>query len=262
MAVIRNRTQQQYTNVANSIFRNKELSLRDRGLLTTLLSLPDNWRFSVMGLAEILKKDGKHSISAGLASLEEQGYLVRRQVKSKDGKFCGYKWEIFEEPQMKVPITDFRETDNPITEKLSAENQPQSNTNKVITKELNTNRSSEEETYRNKWQYQSAVKQTSGKVAEGTYYEIGKYGRMRREYLKNHRRREYIKLLKDGRLNEYLHEDDTQCYEREELLVEQMKVRVGITEELKNADQMKWVGLMNNMKSSAEEIVLKELVYV
>ena len=59
MAIIRNRTQQQYTNVANSIFRNKELSLRDRGLLTTLLSLPDNWRFSVMGLAEILKKDGK-----------------------------------------------------------------------------------------------------------------------------------------------------------------------------------------------------------
>ena len=134
MAIIRNRTQQQYTNVANSIFRNKELSLRDRGLLTTLLSLPDNWRFSVMGLAEILKKDGKHSISAGLASLEEQGYLVRRQVKSKDGKFCGYEWEIFEEPQMEVPITDFRETDNPITEKLLAENQPQSNTNKVITK--------------------------------------------------------------------------------------------------------------------------------
>ena len=52
MAVIRNRTQQQYTNVANSIFRNKELSLRDRGLLTTLLSLPDNWRFSVMGCVE------------------------------------------------------------------------------------------------------------------------------------------------------------------------------------------------------------------
>lgn len=174
MAIIRNRTQQQYTNVANSIFRNKELSLRDRGLLTTLLSLPDNWRFSVTGLAEILKKDGKHSISAGLASLEKQGYLVRRQVKSKDGKFCGYEWEIFEEPQMKVPITDFRETDNPLTEKLSAENQPQSNTNKVITKELNTNRSSEEEMYRNKWQYQSAVKQTSGKVAEIVFEELMK----------------------------------------------------------------------------------------
>ena len=65
-----------------------------------------------------------------------------------------------------------------------------------------------------------------------------------------------------GRLNEHLHEIDTQCYEREELLVEQMKAGAGITEELKAADQMKWVGLMNNVRSSAEEIVLKEMIYV
>ena len=75
-------------------------------------------------------------------------------------------------------------------------------------------------------------------------------------------RREYIKLLMDGRLNEYLHEVDVQCYERLEFLVEQMKAGAGITEELKATDQMKWVGLMNNVRSSAEEIVLKELIYV
>ena len=75
-------------------------------------------------------------------------------------------------------------------------------------------------------------------------------------------RREYIKLLMDGRLNEHLHEVDIQCYERVELLVEQMKAGAGITEELKATDQMKWVGLMNNVRSSAEEIVLKELIYV
>lgn len=73
---------------------------------------------------------------------------------------------------------------------------------------------------------------------------------------------EYIKLLMDGRLNEYLYEVDTQCYERVELLVEQMKAGAGITEELKATDQMKWVGLMNNVRSSAEEIVVKELIYV
>lgn len=72
----------------------------------------------------------------------------------------------------------------------------------------------------------------------------------------------YIKLLMDGRLNEYLYEVDTQCYERVELLVEQMKAGAGITEELKATDQMKWVGLMNNVRSSAEEIVVKELIYV
>lgn len=72
----------------------------------------------------------------------------------------------------------------------------------------------------------------------------------------------HIKLLMDGRLNEYLYKVDTQCYERMELLVEQMKAGAGITEELKATDQMKWVGLMNNLRSSAEEIVLKELIYV
>lgn len=77
-------------------------------------------------------------------------------------------------------------------------------------------------------------------MPEGTHYEIGKYGRMRCEYL---------------------HEIDIQCYERLELLVEQMKAGTGITEELKATDQMKWVGLMNNVRSSAEEIVLKELIY-
>lgn len=99
-------------------------------------------------------------------------------------------------------------------------------------------------------------------LPEGTHYEIGKYGRMRWEYLKKHQRGGYIKLLMDGRLNEYLHEVDTQCYERLELLVEQMKAGAGIAEELKATDQMKWVGLMNNVRISAEGIVLKELIYV
>lgn len=99
-------------------------------------------------------------------------------------------------------------------------------------------------------------------LPEDTHYEIGKYGRMRWEYLTNHSRGQYIRLLMDGRLNEHLHEVDTQCYERVDLLVEQMKARAGIMEELKATDQMKWVGLMNNARSSAEEIVLKELIYV
>ena len=75
-------------------------------------------------------------------------------------------------------------------------------------------------------------------LPEGTHYEIGRYGRIRWEYLKNHRRGEYIRLLMNGKLNEYLHEVDEECYERMELLVEQMKVGAGITEELKASDQM------------------------
>ena len=69
-------------------------------------------------------------------------------------------------------------------------------------------------------------------------------------------------MLMEGKLNEHLHEVDEECYERVELVMEQMKVGAGITEELKASDQMEWVGLMNNVKSAAEEIVAKEIIYV
>ena len=68
-------------------------------------------------------------------------------------------------------------------------------------------------------------------------------------------------MLLDGKLNEHLHEIDEECHARVELLIEQMKVGAGITEELKAAEQMKWIGLMNNVQSAAEEIILRELVY-
>lgn len=66
----------------------------------------------------------------------------------------------------------------------------------------------------------------------------------------------------DGKLNEYLHEVDEECHERMELLVEQMKAGARITEELKASDQMKWVELMNNVRSAAKGIVIRELIYV
>lgn len=99
------------------------------------------------------------------------------------------------------------------------------------------------------------------KLPEGTYYEIGRYGRMRWEYLKSYRKGEYMELLLEGRLNAYLHDIDEACYARMELLTEQMKTGAGITEELKRTDQMRWVGLMNNVRNAAEEIILKEIVY-
>ena len=74
--------------------------------------------------------------------------------------------------------------------------------------------------------------------------------------------REYLRLLLDGKLNEYLHEVDEECHARVELLVEQMKAGTGIVEELKASNQMKWVGLMNNIRVMAEEIVQREMIYV
>lgn len=99
------------------------------------------------------------------------------------------------------------------------------------------------------------------KLPEGENYEIGRYGNMRLEYLKNYHKGLYLDLLTSGKLNECLHECDEECRAGMEFLTEQMKASAGITEELKANDQMKWVGLMNNVCSAAEEIVLKELVY-
>ena len=99
------------------------------------------------------------------------------------------------------------------------------------------------------------------KLPEGTDYEIGRYGRLRAEYLKEHHRGQYMQLLLDGKLNEYLHQVDEECYDMLELLMEQMKARQGVTEQLKSENMMLWVGMVNNIKASAEEVVLKDIVY-
>lgn len=99
------------------------------------------------------------------------------------------------------------------------------------------------------------------RMPEGETYEIGRYGNMRLEYLKKHHKGLYLDLLTSGKINRHLHECDEECQARMEFLTERMKASAGITEELKAKEQMKWVGLMNNVRSTAEEIVLKELVY-
>ena len=91
---------------------------------------------------------------------------------------------------------------------------------------------------------------------------VGKYGLLRRAYLKAHRKIIYTNLLTDGTLNQHLAEINNQATERLELIMRQMVAAQGITEKLKAANQMAWVGAMNNIKACAEEIVLKEIVYV
>ena len=99
-------------------------------------------------------------------------------------------------------------------------------------------------------------------MPEGTNYNIGKFGHMRCEYLKEFKHGYYMELLLSGKLNEYLHEVDEECHEMLDQLVEQMKERQGVTEQLKAENQMLWVGRMNNIMACAEEIVVREVVYV
>ena len=84
---------------------------------------------------------------------------------------------------------------------------------------------------------------------------------LRKSYLQEHRKGLYLELVLAGKLNEYLHQIDGECNQMMDRLVEQMKERQGMSEELKMQDQMVWVGRMNNIRACAEEIVEKEIIY-
>ena len=91
--------------------------------------------------------------------------------------------------------------------------------------------------------------------------KVGKYGMLRRSFLANHRHGIYTGMLLTGELNGHLEEIDRQATEMVEQLTARMAAEQGVTESLKASDQMKWVGLMNNIKAAAEEAALAEIVY-
>ena len=98
-------------------------------------------------------------------------------------------------------------------------------------------------------------------IAEQKEHKIGKYGLLHRNYIKQHKRGIYTTLLTEGRLNAHLHEIDVQATSMVEAIVANLARERGIDEELKASDPLKWVAEMNNIKASAEEIVLREVIY-
>ena len=94
---------------------------------------------------------------------------------------------------------------------------------------------------------------------EPTY---GKYGIMRKQFLKEHRSAKYQYLVLTGKLTEYLNQVDKEAREKVEMLVEQIAERWGVTEELKMQDQMEWVRRMNNIQATAEEIAYKNIIFM
>jgi len=138
MPVLKNKSQGKYVNVNKGIVTDRELCLRDRGMLTTLLSLADNWKFSVAGLDKILP-DGKTAISNSLNELQERGYLTREQIRGKGGAFGESVIEVHETPR--PPMSEKRKTekpttDNPLPAKPMPEKQTQLNTNIVTNQEV------------------------------------------------------------------------------------------------------------------------------
>ena len=142
MAVIRVNNTKGFTVMSNYHFQDKEISLKAKGLLGLMLSLPSNWDYSVNGLVAIVKEN-KAAVQTALKELEEHKYLKRTRVQDETGRF-DYIYDIYEKPYDKLPCTENRCTDIQCTEVQCTENQPQintnkQNTNKQSTKELNTN---------------------------------------------------------------------------------------------------------------------------
>ena len=142
MAVIRVNNTKGFTVMSNYHFQDKEISLKAKGLLGLMLSLPSNWDYSVNGLVAIVKEN-KAAVQTALKELEEHKYLKRTRVQDETGRF-DYIYDIYEKPYDKLPCTENQCTDIQCTEVQCTENQPQintnkQNTNKQNTKELNTN---------------------------------------------------------------------------------------------------------------------------
>ena len=120
MAVFRVHKETNYTTIDNNVFKNKELSYRATGLLTTMLSLPDDWDFTEMGLVA-LKKESRETIRKTLKELEEHGYLTRIRNRDKKGRLTDTTYDIYETPMSKKPMLD----------KPMLENYTQLNTNNI-----------------------------------------------------------------------------------------------------------------------------------
>ena len=98
-------------------------------------------------------------------------------------------------------------------------------------------------------------------LPEQTNYPIGKYGNLRLDFMKKHRRGTYTTLLTEGRLNEYLHAIDIQAHELLDDIIPRLAQERGIDEDLKAHNALQWAAGMNNIKESAEEIVFREVIY-
>ena len=143
MAVIRVNKTADYSVISNFHFREKEMSLKAKGLLSLMLSLPNDWNYSIAGLVT-LSKDGKDSVMNALNELEEFGYLKRTRYVDEKGRFAGYDYDIYEKPQ-----TEKQATENPYAEKPNTENPTQLNTNQSNINELNNNKSRKKASKRN-----------------------------------------------------------------------------------------------------------------
>ena len=142
MAVFRIDKTRDYTVMSNHHLRNTELSLKAKGLLSLMLSLPENWDYTTKGLAAICK-DGSDSISSCIRELEKHGYIIRERMRNEKGQLTTIEYTILEQPKSAPPEREKPIRENPVLDipaqaEPIQENTAQLNTNKSNIKELNT----------------------------------------------------------------------------------------------------------------------------
>ena len=142
MAVFRIDKTRDYTVMSNHHLRNTELSLKAKGLLSLMLSLPENWDYTTKGLAAICK-DGIDSISSCIRELEKHGYIIRERMRNEKGQLTTIEYTILEQPKSAPPEREKPIRENPVLDipaqaEPIQENTAQLNTNKSNKKELNT----------------------------------------------------------------------------------------------------------------------------
>lgn len=130
MSIVRVHKTANFTVMSNFHFKEKKMSLKAKGLLSLMLSLPDDWNYSISGLVT-LSKDGKDSVMSALAELEKFGYLERQRLVNDKGQFNGIEYNIYEEPQPQKPIAEKQNQEKRKADKSNAEKQPQLNTNSI-----------------------------------------------------------------------------------------------------------------------------------
>ena len=126
MAIFRVERTKDYTVMSNHHLRDGSLSLKAKGLLSQMLSLPEGWDYTLAGLATI-NRESKDAIRSAVNELEQAGYIQRRQTVDSAGKFSGNEYVIHEKPVSAEPLSENPTTDNPSTEKPSSENPTQLN---------------------------------------------------------------------------------------------------------------------------------------
>ena len=132
MAVFRVPKIENFTMMSNHHLRNKKLSLKAVGLMSKILSLPDEWEYSLKGLAK-LNADGIDGVRSAVQELEDAGYIIRRQRRDKNGRMAQSEYLVFEIPELAKPASDSPSSDVP-----TSGNPMQINTNQVITHQENT----------------------------------------------------------------------------------------------------------------------------